>query len=204
MTHRRPQIVAAAFNPPTDAIGAGRRRAALRIRRAGLVAFFALLSFVTSPATTSAQSRIAQLSGLERSIVARVNALRARHGLVPLRHSAGLTAAARHHSREMASRGYFGHRSPDGGAFDRRIARFYSQDAHRYWSVGENLLWASGEMHSAKEAVDTWLRSTKHRAIMLQAHWRQLGVGAVLAYAAPGVYRGADVTILTADFGVRR
>jgi hypothetical protein len=39
---------------------------------------------------------------------------------------------------------------------------------------------------------------------MLRARYREVGVGAVYARTAPGVYGGLDVTIVTADFGVRR
>jgi uncharacterized protein YkwD len=122
---------------------------------------------------------------------------------MPLRLSAGLAAAARHHSTEMARRGYFSHNSAGGQAFDRRIARFYPIGGRRLWSVGENLLWSSAAL-SATGVLDVWLNSSKHRAIMLRAHWREVGVGAVQVSSAPGVYGGREVTIVTADFGVRR
>jgi uncharacterized protein YkwD len=48
-----------------------------------------------------------------------------------------------------------------------------------------------------------WLDSPPHRKILLTSAWREVGLGAVRALAAPGVYKGLDVTILTADFGVR-
>jgi hypothetical protein len=38
---------------------------------------------------------------------------------------------------------------------------------------------------------------------MLSARWRDVGVGAVYTRSATGVYGGRDVTIVTADFGVR-
>jgi len=69
----------------------------------------------------------------------------------------------------------------------------------RYWSVGENLLWSSVELNAAA-ALDLWLNSPEHRAIMLNARWLEVGVGAVYARAAPGVYGGRNVTIVTADF----
>ena len=39
---------------------------------------------------------------------------------------------------------------------------------------------------------------------MLDPHWREIGISAVHAPQAPGVYRGLAVTIVTTDFGVRR
>jgi hypothetical protein len=39
---------------------------------------------------------------------------------------------------------------------------------------------------------------------MLTARWRDIGLSAVHLTAAPGTYGGREVTIVTADFGVRR
>jgi uncharacterized protein YkwD len=155
------------------------------------------------PVAASAEARASALRPLERSVLAEMNGLRRQHGLVPLRFSAGLAAAARRHSNEMANRGYFAHTSASGESFSRRIARFYPMGAHRYWSVGENLLWSSVELNAAA-ALDLWLDSPRHRAIMLDARWLEVGVGAVYASSAAGVYGGRSVTIVTADFGARR
>jgi uncharacterized protein YkwD len=103
----------------------------------------------------------------------------------------------------MAEDGYFRHNSPDGEAFSRRIARFYPVANYRYWSLGEIMAWSSGEL-DATAALKLWLGSPEHRAIMMRARYREVGVGAVYARSAPGVYGGLDVTIVTADFGVRR
>jgi uncharacterized protein YkwD len=206
MTHLRPQIVAAASIPPAEStlVGPGwtHGRPPPLGRLLGL-AVLVVLCVATSPAAANAETPTTALGPLERSILTKMNAVRRDHGLVALRFSAGLAAAARHHSNEMASRGYFSHRSAGGQAFDRRIARFYPISGRRYWSVGENLLWSSRELNAAA-AIDIWLNSRKHRTIMLRAHWREVGVGAVHVVSAPGLYRGHEVTIVTADFGVRR
>jgi uncharacterized protein YkwD len=56
---------------------------------------------------------------------------------------------------------------------------------------------------SAREVLNLWLASPTHRATLLSPAWRDVGLGAVRAVAG-GVYGGRVVTILTADFGVRR
>jgi len=48
-----------------------------------------------------------------------------------------------------------------------------------------------------------WMASPEHRANLLTARWRQVGLSAVHVAAAPGTFNGLDVTIVTADFGVR-
>jgi uncharacterized protein YkwD len=132
-----------------------------------------------------------------------MNAIRQSHGLVPLHLSTALGSAARQHSESMALKGYFAHQSADGSAFWKRVQNFYSPGHYALWSVGENLLWTSDNLDSAG-ALQMWMNSPPHRENLLTARWREVGISAVHAAAAPGTYSGLDVTIVTADFGVRR
>ena len=156
-----------------------------------------------APAGATGQRPASAMGALEQDVLANVNLLRRQHGLGPLRLSSKLAAAARLHSGEMAQRGYFSHDSANGTSFDKRISRFYSLGGKRYWSVGENLLWSSPDV-SASGALDMWLNSPEHRKILLTASWREIGLAAVHTHSAPGTYGGREVTIVTADFGVRR
>jgi hypothetical protein len=131
-----------------------------------------------------------------------VNALRRAHGLAPLRLSAQLTAAAAQHSREMAADGYFAHASFNGQAFWQRIRKWYRPGDRGLWSVGENLLWSSPDV-TAVGAIKIWMASPAHRANLLRPRWREVGFAAVHVARAPGAFRRLEVTILTADFGVR-
>lgn len=206
MTQLRPQNVAAALVRTAELVAVARGRAGGSCwlpGRVSLLAVSLLLCVATSAGAANAEARATALRPLERSVLTEMNAVRSQHGLVPLRFSAGLAAAARQHSTEMANRGYFGHTSANGEAFSRRLARFYPIGARRYWSVGENLLWSSAELNAAA-ALEIWLNSPSHRAIMLNPRWLDVGVGAVYARSASGVYGGRDVTIVTADFGLRR
>jgi uncharacterized protein YkwD len=101
----------------------------------------------------------------------------------------------------MAQRGFFAHESSDGTPFWRRVERYYSET--RYWSVGENLLWSSPDVDPAR-ALRMWMNSPGHRKILLTARWREVGLSAVHVDAGPGVFNGMPVTVVTADFGVRR
>jgi uncharacterized protein YkwD len=140
---------------------------------------------------------------LEQGVLQEINDLRRQHGLVALRLAAPLSAAARQHSQSMALEGYFAHESSDGSPFWKRLRRFYSPTGYGYWSVGENLLYASPDV-DPHAALQLWLTSPKHRENMLTARWREIGLSAVHSEAAPGVFGGAPATVLTADFGVRR
>ena len=68
--------------------------------------------------------------------------------------------------------------------------------------MGENLLWSSPTV-SAGHAMKMWIASPEHLRNLLTPQWRQIGVSAVHLAAAPGVYGGLGVTIITTDFGVR-
>ena len=164
----------------------------------------AVLVVLVLPSVGSAGSRsgVAPVGRLGSGLVAQVNTLRLAHGLVPLRVSPSLRAAANVHSTQMARLGYFSHDSANGGSFSSRIATFYPARGYRSWTVGENLLWASPDV-GALRALKLWLASPPHRANLLNPRWREIGLVAVHARSAPGVYGNAPTTIVTADFGTR-
>jgi uncharacterized protein YkwD len=142
------------------------------------------------------------LTPLESGVLTEINAFRAQHGLTQLRLSRQLTNAARAHSVQMGADGYFAHDSADGALFWQRIQDFYGSSLWRYWSVGENLLWSSPDVDPHR-ALEMWLASPEHKRNLTAARWREVGIAAVHVRAAPGVYKGLDVTIVTTDFGVR-
>jgi uncharacterized protein YkwD len=151
----------------------------------------------------SAARGVSHVPTLEEQVLAAINDLRHRHGLSALRLNSTLTATALEHSLSMAEHGYFGHSSLSGSPFWKRVAARYAQRGSRLWTVGENLVWASPGL-SAAQAIHLWLNSPPHRRNLLRSGWREIGLGAVHAAAAPGVFEGLAATILTADFGVRR
>jgi len=143
------------------------------------------------------------LPALNREVLASVNRFRLAHGLAALRECVALDKSARRHSLEMGRLGYFSHSSADGLQFWQRIRQFYRARGFSYWGAGENLVWASPRL-SAGSAMKMWISSPPHLANLLSSKWRQIGISAVDVARAPGVYGGRPVTIITADFGVRR
>ena len=144
-----------------------------------------------------------KLPALNHQVLAAVNRFRVSHGLVALRESAALDHSARQHSLEMGRDGFFSHSSANGTVFWRRIRRYYPTGDYSYWSVGENLLWASPGV-SAGGAMKMWIASPEHLKNLLTVQWRQIGVSAVTVPHASGAFEGRRVTIITTDFGVRR
>lgn len=140
---------------------------------------------------------------LNHQLLVAVNAFRVAHHLVQFRESRALDRSARAHSLEMGRDGYFGHSSADGTAFWLRIKHYYGSRNYRFWSVGENLLWAAPSV-SAARALAMWIASPEHLRNLLTPRWRQIGVSAVHVSSAPRVFGGQSVTIVTTDFGFRR
>jgi uncharacterized protein YkwD len=146
--------------------------------------------------------RVTVLPRLEAGLLAQINEFRRSAGLLPLRASSALSAAAHEQSLSMAEHGFFGHESFSGAPFWKRVETRYPKPPDGSWRVGENLVWSSPRL-SARRALELWMNSPPHRQNLLTAVWREVGIAAVHASSAPGVYGGNDVTILTADFGVR-
>jgi uncharacterized protein YkwD len=160
------------------------RVAALLMLAAGLLA--------ASPPTASAGPR---MDSRERAIVRAVNYHRAEHGLAEVRPSRRLARAADFHSWEMLDTDYFAHESRDGGPFHERVRRYAN---HR--AVGETLAMLDRcGRGSARRIVRSWMGSDGHRAILLSAEFRRIGLG-----RRTGDYGGSRRCLVTADFGSRR
>ena len=154
--------------------------------------------------TTGAQARVAVTfddmvvdQGLEGSIVAVMNTVRAGAKVRALSPSRPLTRAARQHAKSMGRDGYFSHSSANGSSFTRRLDAFYASPL-----VGETILWSTGDV-SPEAVVTAWLDSPPHRQVLLARKWHEIGVAVIHVAHAPGVYGGRDVTIVVADFGTR-
>lgn len=160
----------------------------------------AALLIAVGPASGAAGDGATGETGVTVRIVRAINAFRVSRGLPELRVNDGLVDAARAHSLEMASLGYFSHRSADGDAFWVRVRRWYSVRPH--WSAGENLVWHRPRIGGIR-VVKLWLSSPPHRANLLNPEWRDVGCSAVHTRSAPGIFAGAPVTVVTCDFGVR-
>jgi uncharacterized protein YkwD len=169
----------------------GRRPAArvpsASVRARLLVAAAALALFLPSPAPAKLALETTPVPALETALVAKINALRGRHGLRRLAASGALARVARAYGRQMLAGGYFDHR-----ALNRRLAGLSTG--------GENLAWQAGTP-SADRIVALWLASPPHRRNLLSPRWRRFGIGAVHGRGAGGVYGYRPVTVVVADFG---
>jgi len=148
------------MSPEIDAIGLGEARA-----RDGAIVLVAVL--VQDPV-------VPDLARLERETSRRVNEARARFGLGPLLLSPELSLIARLHSEDMAARGYFSHRSPEGASVATRIFAA----GMVFDTLGENLFKIEGaEGDPVPIVVDGWMTSAEHRANIVSSEFDECGVG---------------------------
>ena len=169
------------------------------VRTRGLAFSFALAVVLATTATLAAPptdaSAGSRLGPTERRVVKLINRYRASHGRHRLRASGALNGAADRHSREMVAHDFFAHSSRNGTAATTRVRR-----SSRASSVGENIAFVgAGQPRMARRVVSMWIHSAPHRAVLLNASFRRIGVG-----RRGGVLGGSRGNAFTADFASRR
>jgi uncharacterized protein YkwD len=98
------------------------------------------------------------------------NEERIRHGLKRVNRRPALDIVAAAYARDMHSRNFFAHKSPEGKSVgDRMKARGVS-----YRSVGENI--ARGHP-SCSSVMEGWMTSPGHRHNILDSDWTHMGSG---------------------------
>ncbi|WP_281983906.1 CAP domain-containing protein [Thalassorhabdomicrobium marinisediminis] len=103
------------------------------------------------------------------AFVAMLNAARTAQGRGAVTEDSRLTRAAQAHAQDMATRGYFSHRSPNGATFtDRARAAGYGCVA------AENI--AAGQRTEA-EVMAEWMASAGHRRNILLPAATEFGFG---------------------------
>ena len=116
--------------------------------------------------------------------------LRAQRGRAPRTAAAPLDGEAVARHGRAAARGGHGRgaaawprESPEGEGPGERARRAGYMDHAERWRIGEVLIWTRGAKLTAAAAVQAWLGSPGHRAVILRAGYRDAGVG--IAGGAP-------------------
>ena len=146
-----------------------------------------------------------QLNAAEKEMYDLHNETRAKFGLGSLCVSAGLTNAARIHSRDMLNRGYFSHDSPEGMDAEDRAERLGFPIGEAY-GVGENISLGDdmGGDGSPGERFRSLMNSPGHRANILEGDYQEIGIGVVRGRYTNDDYGYDDTpaTVYTIDFGL--
>jgi uncharacterized protein YkwD len=148
------------------------------------------LSLAIVPAVGQAATKKASRTAGEQQVLVLLNEIRQQHGLSSFTASDQLRNAARFHSADMLARGYFEHDSANE-AWDVRVNRYVKAPM-----VGEDLAWGTGSYGTPEGIVSQWMHSPTHRAIILTAGLKRVGIGLVT-----GTFDGsAGAVMATADF----
>ena len=91
----------------------------------------------------------------------------------------------------MIRKDYFGH-----GSVGKRLKRH----GYKWRTYGENIAGGTGRYANPGNTFGRWMKSSGHRANILNRRFREIGVG-----TATGTYKGHKrYTMYTVDFGTRR
>ncbi|MCI6567891.1 MAG: SafA/ExsA family spore coat assembly protein [Dysosmobacter sp.] len=113
----------------------------------------------------------------EAEVIRLVNDIRKQNGLSPLTANWELSRVARYKSQDMADNRYFAHNSPTYGTPFEMMRAF----GLSFRTAGENIAYGYA---TPQKVVDGWMNSSGHRANILNASYKQIGVG----YVAKGNY----------------
>jgi len=120
-----------------------------------------------------------------------LNGERADRGMTALKIHRDLQRAALNHAGDMVERRFFSHTGRGGSQVADRIrAAGYLEDVAQ-WTVGENLAWGTAELGTPRAIVGAWMGSAGHRANILRADYREIGLGVVAGNPASAAGTGA-------------
>jgi uncharacterized protein YkwD len=151
-------------SPEIDAVGLGTARA-----QDGWFIFFAVLvedaPFPDNPGK------------MEKDAFRKVNRVRREYGLGALARRTDLDAVAAAHARDMATRSYLDHRSPEGKVAADRVRTA----GIRFERLAENLASNRLARDPVQQAVDGWMASAGHRKNILERLYTHTGMGVAVA-----------------------
>ncbi len=174
-----------------------------RVRRFGLLGALLALVLVMLPASVGATTS-SEIDAAEATALKLINEQRTDGGLVALRLDSRLATIAGKRAAYMASTGVFSHTQKDGTTAFKMIS-----DADITWyGAGEIIAWNSGTdiQGSAAYAVQSWMNSDGHRAIIMSNDYNYVGFGLAVAsngrrYWAGVFLKGPDRTGAWASIG---
>jgi len=112
----------------------------------------------------------------------RINNERIKADLQPLQYDTNLAEIAEAHSKDMAEKGYFSHKSPAGlGPADRaNLANYPCAPAENITTI---YTWLYTEQ-LAQHAVNNWMFSNAHRENILSAAYEKEGIGIAFTFTS--------------------
>ncbi|WP_231988630.1 CAP domain-containing protein [Mycobacterium sp. 1274761.0] len=121
-----------------------------------------------------------------------INATRAANGCGPVAPNPELTASATRHATDMLHNGVREHVGSDGSTV---VQRATDAGYTPYAAIGEVVFWSTGYGNDPANAVNWWMNSPGHRAIITNCSLTEAGFSEVSS---------GDRTTAAGDFGTKR
>lgn len=131
---------------------------------------------------TTAKKAVTNLE-FERRAFDEINKQRTAIGLQVLIWSDDAAKIARLHSENMGNFNFFSHQGLDGSMVNERADRL---GISKWRAIGENIAFNKGYKNPIEFAVECWMKSSGHRENVLNARWKESGIG--IAITADGAY----------------
>lgn len=165
----------------------------------GAAAASAAEDALLAPAGTcpSADQLALDQAAAQQAMLCLTNWARTQSGLPALQLDASLNEAGRAKLAADVSCGEFSH-TPCGSVFSSIFSTYLA--GTRGYQIGENIAWGTGRYGTPRETMNGWLQSSGHRANILTAAFRDIGIGYLPNQAFQG-YTGA--ALWAQEFGVR-
>jgi uncharacterized protein YkwD len=120
-----------------------------------------------------------------------INATRAANGCGPVAPNPQLTVSAARHAKDMLANGVQAHTGSDGSSPAQRVT---DAGYAPYADLGEIVFWATGLGGTPVAAVNWWMNSAGHRAIITDCELTEAGFA---------VLRSGNKMTAAGDFGKR-
>ena len=142
------------------------------------------------------------LNRIRAAVLCLVNRERTDRRESPLAPDARIQQAAQAHTESMAFENYFEHVGPRGETpLSRMRATGYIYSSHIGYELGENIGWGTLWQATPHAIVAAWMASPEHRANILDARFRNTGIG-VSPHPPSSLAHHRRGAIYTQDFGV--
>jgi uncharacterized protein YkwD len=148
------------------------------------------------------------LDARERALLSAMNAVRADHGLNPLRRVKVLNSAATRHANSMGRNGYSLHDlytpklADNWTPIGTWLRWYWPGPGYSSYLMGENIAWGAPDL-SKRDAMRFWMNSAPHRANIL-GNFNRVGISAVKVEDPVGDFKSYDnTTFWSVDFGKR-
>jgi uncharacterized protein YkwD len=125
------------------------------------------------------------------AVLNQINATRAASGCGPVAPNPALTASAARHANDMLRTGVQAHTGSDGSSVTQRVTE---AGYTAFEDLGEIVFWANGPGGSPAAAVNWWMNSPGHRAVITDCGMTDAGFSAV---------RSGSMLTVAGDFAKR-